>query len=154
MLKCREFNYFVKLKNKPLCRKINVHTLQKVWTFLEIRAWTFSFPKFSDFFRVCLFVDAKRQWIYLAATVLSYTMEVTSQCMGQSPFTLFLAVRSIGREPMTGNGYLHFIRWLSTDFASLSYFNHHFLFLSICTQYFTWNNFATDISSLGQQALL
>ena len=97
MLKCREFNYFVTLKNKPLCRKINVHPLQKVWTFLEIRAWTFSFPKFSDFFRVCLFVDAKRQWIYLAATVLSYTMEVTSQCMGQSPFTLFLAVRSIGR---------------------------------------------------------
>ena len=25
--------------------KINVHTLQKVWTFLEIRVWTFLFPR-------------------------------------------------------------------------------------------------------------
>ena len=25
--------------------KINVHTHQKVWTFLEIRVWRFSFPR-------------------------------------------------------------------------------------------------------------
>ena len=37
-------NNFPKLLKATLY-KINVHTLQKVWTFLEIRVWTFSFPR-------------------------------------------------------------------------------------------------------------